>query len=326
VRLHQLNWNLGKRHRTFITEIQETKNTAAANESVSEGDLSETRTLIAGLEANQGGLSAAMSLATQAQIDALKVNESIFAIDYGLNVDIQTLIHNTLNIAQNIDAEFETLQQNADTTDFKQATNNVLIYSARVHSTIASYHNQLKVLYDFAASEQADKETNITDIVSVDSDYLQEYEKQHQVRADNFVIDDGSESVTPELFGLAKAALRQKRLIDRHADISNKRRRLNVALFAPLQQLNEASRDKYSSMSEAQSQHFANNKMLGRSDRERFKQLERLYRDRLAVLEVTDTQDNDIFANDSERKALYQTLADVNKELGIMYTAMSDEA
>jgi len=94
-----------------------------------------------------------LSLATQAQIDALKVNESIFSIDYGLNVKIQTLVQNTLNTTETIKAEFETvnggfgaLQQNVDLNDFTQATNNVLIYSARVHSTIASYHNQLKVL------------------------------------------------------------------------------------------------------------------------------------------------------------------------------------
>jgi len=44
---------------------------------------------------------------------------------------------------------------------------------------------------------------------------------------------------------------------------------------------------------------------------------------RLAMLELSENEDEDLFANDSERKALYQTLADINQELGVMYTDMS---
>ena len=44
---------------------------------------------------------------------------------------------------------------------------------------------------------------------------------------------------------------------------------------------------------------------------------------RLAVLELSENEDEDMFANDSKCKALYQTLADINQELGVMYTDMS---
>ena len=121
---------------------------------------------------------------------------------------------------------------------------------------------------------------------------------------------------------MAKASKFQKRIIDRHADITNKRRRLNVALFAPLQHLNEATRFKFANT--AAEQHFADAKWLGRNDRERYKRLEKKYRDRLSLLEVTETEDEDIFASDSERKALYEYLAEINAELGEMYTDMAD--
>ncbi len=327
--------NTTNRLTEFMAEVRDTQIQASGFEATSLEQLVQVRAQIDSLDANDPRLSPAMQLATQAQIDALLVNESIFNVDYQLNVDISTLTSNTLNDGQALQTEFDNLDNQSQWTNAEQATNNVLVYTARVHGLIASYHSQLKGLYEYASHQQTTKAGDVTNIGAVDNDFLQEYASlgayhssialQHQARADAVVIDDGSAAANPELYGLAKASLRQKRLIDRHADITNKRRRLNVALFAPLQHLNEASREKYAPMSAVQAEHFADNKMLGRSDRERFKQLERLYRDRLAVLETTETQDEDLFANDTERKALYQHLADVNTELGEMYTDMSDQ-
>ena len=328
--------NTTTRLHEFIADVQSTQTEAAGFAATSLDQLIQTQTLISSLDPNDPQLSQAMQLATQAQIDALLVNESILNVDYQLNTDVTTLTGNTLSNAQNLQSEFDGIN-NDSSLNANQATNNVLVYNARVHALIASYHSQLKVLYEYASHQQSQKATDITNIGAVDADFLQEYADLglyhssmadiHQTRADNIQPSSGEEAdFSPEVYGLAKASFRQKKLIDRHADISNKRRRLNVALFAPLQHLNEASREKYAAMnSVAKADHFASNKLLGRNDRERFKKLERLYRDRLAVLEVNETEDNDIFASDTERKALYQYLADINTELGKMYTSMSEQ-
>jgi len=324
---------IGNRLSEFIADLGSTQTEASAHALSSFDELNNTQALISALDPNDPSLSPAMVTAVQAQISALQVNESVFNTDYILNEGISTLATSTLSLAENISNEFGLI--NHQFSNAEQNTNNVLVYSARVHSMIASYHTQLKSLYEVAAQQQTQKAIDVAGFGVIDTDYLQEYanlgsyhasiSEQHQARANAVNIDDGSQTSNPETYGLARASFRQKRLIDRHADISNKRRRLNVALFAPLQHLNDASLEKHTQLGSTLASHFDDNKMMGRSDRERFKQLERLYRERLAVLEADDTQDEDLFANDSERKALYQYLADVNAELGEMYTSMSDQ-
>ncbi len=319
--------SLSNKLNEFITDLQSTKSDATAHAAESLDQLNQTQTLINALDPNDQSLSPAMALAAQAQIDALQVNQAVFNTDYQLNDGISTLASSMMVLADHISGDFDGLEH---------TTNNILIYSARVHATIASYHNQLKGLYEVASQQQTQKATDVNGLGTVDANFLQEYAElgtyhqsissQHQTRADAITVADGSDASNPELYGLARASFRQKRLIDRHADISNKRRRLNVALFAPLQHLNNASLEKHTALGTTLASHFAENKMMGRSERARFRQLERLYRERLAVLEADESEDEDLFANDTERKALYQYLTDVNAELGAMYTGMSDQS
>jgi RHS repeat-associated protein len=329
--------SLSNRLTEFMADVAATQLEASEHAATSLEQLTRTQALISALDPNDPNLSPALATAAQAQMSALQVNESVFNVDYQLNNGITTLASSTLTLVQTISDDFTILEQAANEfTTPERHTNNILVYSSRVHASIASYHSQLKSLYEVAAQQQTKKANEVAGFGAIDADYLQEYadlgsyhssiSNQHQSRADAITIDDGSDASNPELYGLAKASFRQKRLIDRHADISNKRRRLNVALFAPLQHLNDASLEKHSQLETPLVSHLAENKMLGRSDRQRFEQLERLYRQRLAVLETDETHDQDLFASDTERKALYQYLAEVNAELGDMYTDMSDQS
>ncbi len=313
----------------FIGQLNNDKTSSASHFAQAQEDQAAVQEVLDTLDPNDPGLSPALKLATQAQIQALTINFNVHNVDAQVNQQIYTVATSTLASTQQLLDTFSQVEAN---------TSNVLVLSSKLHSLMARYNRSVRDSYQAASQVQTNLIADMQDVSQVSPEYLQEYKDlgayhqsladQHGAHADSIVVDPSETANTdPFAYGYAYASQRHRRLFGRHADVSQKLRRLNKALYTPLQLLNVAAAEKHTLAEQGTlASHFEGHSEAGLGEKTRLRELEKVYRAR--VLEIADLDQNasDGLTNNADRKQIYEYLSQINSEMSEMYTDMGDQS